>query len=725
MSRKTSAAESTRLTDYAAAAAAPPAAGGGGVGNIVVKPFSGGVPPPPPPAFSPIMSPPDGSSAGAAAGGGITLPSLSQAAATFGRLSQYQKVDANGVSSALDDLDDDETKTATSQGSFLKHSAVGPDADENSVDSSSAFKWKGGGGSASAAGNEDPPSSSTTAFTAAGAGAGASALVEAASSALTSIMGRISAPPPPSATAGKGEGKLPSRKSSAAEAKASLYSEKIVDGVERALNLNVPTGNAREQSSLFTNRRESETDDDEFKLSEQDARPSGIFGGRISIPKALSLPIDQKDSFRKGSAAVGSQEDNLILPETPDSVGIDARENTGIFQRLSNYDRVALMSPTQAAVAARKASERVASNNQRLLTLLKTGSKTEAINLSRAGLKAADASDLQRLLISADNAKILDLSHNYVGDNGSAFELICDGISSHECLLFVRLKDNGIGPEGMVHLSKSLTNQKSIAKLDLSENNLGFTGVELLSAALKENEVLEDLDLSKNNIPPESAAEIVSLFKKDRPVIKSLFLAENPLGDEGVSAITFTIIQKRVPVEALDFSSTRMGSMSTMAISTLLSTIKTLRVLQLAENQIDDEGATSLAEALTADTSLSQLKLSDNSIGNDGASAFANLLVQNKTLQYLYLDGNRIGDVGAERIGKALRENKKLSTLWLARNRLTEKGTESIAHSLQFNDRLKDVQLDVVKLDRRSNFGFETGRKSSNALERKSNAGPN
>ncbi|RUP51270.1 hypothetical protein BC936DRAFT_149115 [Jimgerdemannia flammicorona] len=64
-----------------------------------------------------------------------------------------------------------------------------------------------------------------------------------------------------------------------------------------------------------------------------------------------------------------------------------------------------------------------------------------------------------------------------------------------------------------------------------------------------------------------------------------------------------------------------------------------LQSLDLYKNDIGDEGASAIAEALKMNTSLKTLYLGDNGIGEKGADALAKALKMNKSLQNLYLEG--------------------------------------------------------------------------------------
>merc|ERR1712187_250076 len=72
------------------------------------------------------------------------------------------------------------------------------------------------------------------------------------------------------------------------------------------------------------------------------------------------------------------------------------------------------------------------------------------------------------------------------------------------------------------------------------------------------------------------------------------------------------------------------------------------------ENQLDDAGATALAEALKTHYSLATLNLGKNQIADVGACAIAALLAVNQTVQRINLVRHSIGQEGGVAVAKAL-----------------------------------------------------------------------
>eukprot|EP00923_Selenidium_pygospionis_P012992 GHVN01022386.1.p1 GENE.GHVN01022386.1~~GHVN01022386.1.p1 ORF type:complete len:108 (+),score=33.55 GHVN01022386.1:210-533(+) len=80
-------------------------------------------------------------------------------------------------------------------------------------------------------------------------------------------------------------------------------------------------------------------------------------------------------------------------------------------------------------------------------------------------------------------------------------------------------------------------------------------------------------------------------------------------------------------------------------------------------DKIGDEGVKALSEALEVKKTIKAIDLSDNQIGDEGVKALSEALKVNKTIKLIDLGCNRITDVGVEELSSALRFNSTVSVL--------------------------------------------------------------
>lgn len=113
-----------------------------------------------------------------------------------------------------------------------------------------------------------------------------------------------------------------------------------------------------------------------------------------------------------------------------------------------------------------------------------------------------------------------------------------------------------------------------------------------------------------------------------------------------------------------------------------------LKMLDLNNVCIGDEGMKRVSNALAQNTTLTRLDIAFNGIGPEGAQALATALEHNTHIQHLDIRDNEIGDVGAQRLAVGLAQNQSLRKLLLARNELTPQGGLSLMAAIRGNERL-------------------------------------
>ncbi|KAH3767255.1 Protein NLRC3 [Pelomyxa schiedti] len=264
------------------------------------------------------------------------------------------------------------------------------------------------------------------------------------------------------------------------------------------------------------------------------------------------------------------------------------------------------------------------------------------------------------------------------------------------------------------YIAVALTDRTcTVSSLDLSRNELGDAGVTLLSFGLKHNRTLQSLNLSYNNIGGEGLRSIAACRMAN---LRKLALSGNRLiGQDPVGLISIletfknlsTLILKDVGLR----SSQEIG-MGLQQNSNLLQLIlrgnsvdmeflvQALKVphvhlmqLDVSHNQITDEGAKLLADALKTSTVLAHVDLSGNSIRYEGAIALAGSLRVNRSLICLRLNDNKIGQYGLESIASSLFENQCLWELALGGLGNTSHAIECMCEALKKNTGLLHLNL--------------------------------
>lgn len=189
---------------------------------------------------------------------------------------------------------------------------------------------------------------------------------------------------------------------------------------------------------------------------------------------------------------------------------------------------------------------------------------------------------LEKLINTQDAESIIDLSHQRLTD-----------------------KD-------MVTIVKLAIGKKQCRILNLWGNQFTAASMPMLVNGLYDNYTLEELDLSYNQLGDEGVKVIADFFALNESTVKELDLSSNGIGTEGAEHL-----------------------------AGMLAKNKTLRILSLNKNELDDEDLEEIASKI-ADSKgkLRQLRLESNDfITRRGIIDALRALRENKTLHAIYVKG--------------------------------------------------------------------------------------
>ncbi|CAF1559186.1 unnamed protein product, partial [Didymodactylos carnosus] len=194
--------------------------------------------------------------------------------------------------------------------------------------------------------------------------------------------------------------------------------------------------------------------------------------------------------------------------------------------------------------------------------------------------------------------------------------------------------------------------------IDLIKTKRGGFDMSSYSCYPQEEEVL---------LPPGTAFKIISL-RSDM--------------DNNNHCISLDVLDDLDNAESSRFSNKGLSAKDVRAIVNTFKINTTLEWL-FPNNNISNEGATSIADALKVNKTLRQLDVSHNNISNEGATSIADALKINTTLTWMSISNNNISNEGATSIAHALKINTTLSSLGISNNNISNEGATSIADALK------------------------------------------
>ncbi|XP_066020326.1 NACHT, LRR and PYD domains-containing protein 3-like [Pocillopora verrucosa] len=228
--------------------------------------------------------------------------------------------------------------------------------------------------------------------------------------------------------------------------------------------------------------------------------------------------------------------------------------------------------------------------------------------------------------------------------------------------------------------------------------HLSAVGCPSLVNVIKNVPQISHLDLSFNNIGPLGCIEICKLFKYWEFQLRSLNLTRNQLTDEAAKYLAEAINSNNSQLRTLNLSENNISDIGAQHLADAINNNNCqLRELYLSHNNILDIGAQHLAEAINNNNcQLRELYLTHNNISDIGAQHLAEAINNNNCqLRVLYLSDNIISDIGAQYLAEAINNNNcQLRVLYLSLNYISDIGAQHLAEAINNNNcQLRELYL--------------------------------
>ncbi|XP_038656820.1 NACHT, LRR and PYD domains-containing protein 3-like isoform X2 [Scyliorhinus canicula] len=291
-----------------------------------------------------------------------------------------------------------------------------------------------------------------------------------------------------------------------------------------------------------------------------------------------------------------------------------------------------------------------------------TVGSVETLSFSDLKLTPIDCVVLSLITVSCDTIKELDLENCCIQ---------CEGLQR-------------LGP--ILHKCQVLR---------LGNNKLGDPGVKLLSVALRNPDCkIQKLGLNSNTLTDSCTQDLALLLSANR-LLKDLDLGNNKLGDSGVTALSVALRDLACKLQKLELYENILTDSCAQDLASILSTNQSLMELNLGNNKLGDSGVKLLSVALrTPDCKIQKLLLYKNHVSHSCAEDLVSVLSTNRSLTVLNLNNNKLGDSGVKILSEALRNpDSKMQKLGLDNVGLTDLCAPELTSALRTNHSLKILEL--------------------------------
>jgi Ran GTPase-activating protein (RanGAP) involved in mRNA processing and transport len=240
----------------------------------------------------------------------------------------------------------------------------------------------------------------------------------------------------------------------------------------------------------------------------------------------------------------------------------------------------------------------------------------------------------------------------------------------------------------------SLEDNTVLERLSLEQNWMGQDCGMALAYLLGTNRTLKDINVGYNTIPDACGAAIANALANNRTVTRFDFTANDLKLDACRGFAILLAANNNSSLEHLNLAQNQLRDQGVVMIAGALQTNTTLKSLTLAETQMTAVSCSILAASLLQNSTLERLNIADNRVRDEGSISIAAVLKQNTTLTGLNLFGNQITEAGVVPMVEALNENSTLEKVNLASNpSLGDAVYEALERMIESNYTLKHLWL--------------------------------
>ncbi|KRY33795.1 Protein phosphatase 1 regulatory subunit 37 -like protein [Trichinella spiralis] len=319
-----------------------------------------------------------------------------------------------------------------------------------------------------------------------------------------------------------------------------------------------------------------------------------------------------------------------------------------------------------------------------------------SVDFENCSLDDAALSSLSDILEFYNSAHHLNLSYNQsVGPWG--WQELFRMLRRSSSLKGLYLRNTSVNERSLTALARVLRVQMSLTCLNLEKCSLGGKSLMLLAGALRVNNVVRELYLGENGLSPVDGISLFNLLFANRS-LEVLDLRSNRLEDIGVGhicdALKHAEVVKRSRLASLCLRNNKITASGLAFIVSMLAGNRTVRCLDLSQNTIGNEGMTLFKESLIKSKSLEKLFLQATQITCPGAIALAECLADSKSLMSLDLRRNPgIKTAGLLALHAALRINSSLVSLSLDPSCYECSRSRSKRYGSHFQRRYQELQV--------------------------------
>jgi len=242
----------------------------------------------------------------------------------------------------------------------------------------------------------------------------------------------------------------------------------------------------------------------------------------------------------------------------------------------------------------------------------------------------------------------------------------------------------------------------SDGRMDLCKQVVGPTWIQGLMDALTHNTHVQHFLLGNNVIGPTGGRAIGHFLQQPHtPRIKTWYLAGNDLDHEGMQCIADGLMQDSDCTQ-LWLKRNPLKVQGAEHVGRLLAHNGSVRVLDLHNTALFDDGLRAVVQGLRENDALEVLYLDANGVTEDGAACLAEYFEEltargTRGVHSLYVGMNNLGDAGVTKLVRALAGYPHLQRLGLDSTAMSEVGAAEVCAAFKEHPNLIMLGLGMYK----------------------------
>jgi len=340
--------------------------------------------------------------------------------------------------------------------------------------------------------------------------------------------------------------------------------------------------------------------------------------------------------------------------------------------------------------------------SQELVPFLKSTECLEELDLIESGTELTEVLQAiwsNQILVNT-KLRVLDISQNKMTAFGAV--ALADLLGSSKCIQSVNLRETRLDKSTFEHIISKIPRNTTGTEIDIdfSDNKLGNYAAEVFSSLKGMGDALVSLALASNSLGESKDFDAIMSCLSSARNLRSLNLDFNFKANKKQAHLTkikalARCVEKLPKLEQLSMVGDKpnqrlaLTGVELVPIAELLSSKKSLRVLNIAGNRLQDESVKTLSDGLMVNTTLKFINIEDNKLTFENMQTIVGSIQQSSQLLGTLPNGT------FNRLWNEKKRNRETIDAWV--DRLNKIFHQNLEKEQKIQEEKEDVpQLSVI-----------------------------